>query len=101
MPTISEFATMPQITMTEACALYTAQNNAGNGYDLGDDDATTADAAVNAGDVILRARTTSEVWVVAPYDSLDLVLIGGDGMGRSPWAVRVTAGMLAAFRSHG
>lgn len=76
-----------QLTQSVASRLYTAANNNGEGYSLGDEDATVEDAAENLGEVIIRARTTSDVYVVRAHKDDRIVAIGGDGMGCMPWAV--------------
>jgi hypothetical protein len=71
------------ITMRQAIELYRAANNAGHGYAL--DGETVEDAAAGSdGTTVLKASTTSEVTVVRVGDTL--VAIGGDAMGRNPWA---------------
>ena len=76
------------ITMTEASAKYDAANNAGNGYEVGGETVREA-AELLGGEIVLRASNTSEVYVVQVDGKL--VAIGGDGMGRSPWAVEIKA----------
>jgi hypothetical protein len=76
-----------QLTQTIAHDLYTAGNNAGKGYAVGDDEDTVSDAAHNLGEIIIRPGSTSEVYVVRAYEDDRIVAIGGDGMGCGPWAV--------------
>ncbi len=70
------------LTQYGAMTRYRAANDAGNGYEL--EGETVADAAREAGEIVLSATTTSEVYVVRVCDTL--VAIGGDAMGRNPWA---------------
>lgn len=80
------------MTKTEARAIYTVENNRGNGYEAA---AETVDAAVESmladgGKLVLRADTSDDVAVVE-MPSGKLVAIGGDGVGGSAWAVTIQA----------
>lgn len=74
------------LTMIRARDLYRAGNNAGYGYAL---EGATVDeaAALSGGVVVLERRTSDDVAVVDVGGQL--VAIGGDAMGRNPWAVDI------------
>jgi hypothetical protein len=78
---------MSEITMAQASKLYDAGNDAGNGYEV-DGDTVSEAAEQLGGEIVLRASNTSEVYVVRVDGKL--VAIGGDGMGREPWAVTIS-----------
>lgn len=78
------------ITMTEARKLYSAANNAGEGYAP---DADDVDAAVDAmveedGAKVILTRQTSDDVAVVEVDG-KLVAIGGDASGGMAWACEI------------
>jgi len=87
---------MTTITMTKACELYRAGNNAGRGFAPPGDDGTIDDAVeayVNrGGEVVLERRTSDDVAVVSsPWSDSVLIAIGGDAAGGNAWAVELPA----------
>jgi hypothetical protein len=83
----------------EANDIYRSINNDGAGFSIGDDEATVEDVVnLMTRRVAVRARTTSDVYAVEHEDG-GYVLIGGDGMGCAPWAVRCTEEALEAYRA--
>lgn len=87
---------MATLSMRQAVTLYRAGNNAGAGYEIDGD--TVDEAAREAGNVILSRQTTDDVAVALV--GRDLIAVGGDGMGRSPWAVTIlTPLQVTALRS--
>lgn len=75
--------------MRTAVQAYRAGNNAGRGYDV--QGATVGDAAnaiiVAGGELWLQRQTSDDVALVKRGS--ELVAIGGDAMGRNPWAVTI------------
>jgi hypothetical protein len=83
------------ITMAQAVTAYQIGNNGGVGYapytDTPGDD--TIDEAVNCFEtdgwkLVLTRSTSEEVAVLRSIDG-ELIAIGGDGVGRSAWAVPI------------
>lgn len=97
----SWFDAMAPITRSEAQRLYKARNDACAGFSLGSEDDTVDDAAAGLAeegrDVILRATRPGEVYAVRT-GSDEIVLVGGDASGCSPWGVAITAEMLSNLR---
>lgn len=83
------------LTMQAARALYRAGNDAGHGYDPSASASDTVQDVVRwherRGGRVLLARETSDDVAVVQDRYGDLVAIGGDALGREPWAVRIKA----------
>lgn len=71
----------------DARTIYSALNNDGRGFAVGDDDMTLAEAAITEGWSVAERYDCGIVRAVT--DSGGTILIGGDEYGRAPWAVRV------------
>lgn len=84
---------MMRITQKQAQEIYTRENNAGNGYAPDEErieDAVREIVEEFGGEVVCK-RTASDEVVAVLCDDGDLVIIGGDAMGRKAWAVQVAA----------
>jgi hypothetical protein len=75
-----------QYTREEAADLYSQLNNEGKGFAIGHDDQTVRDAIIDGGYYLACSFEGGLFHVTLDEDEF---LIGGDGMGRNAWAVRV------------
>jgi hypothetical protein len=79
----------PMIDYSTARDIYSARNNAGLGFGIGDDSDDIGDAALATGWQVLQRYDAS--LLLATDSSGNHFLVGGDGVGRGAWVIRVPA----------